>query len=113
MRVVAMVVMPAEHGTGKENHRHNENNPRDNHDPRGDLIKPARRCWVRLRWRSRCDSTRLSRRFGYFAHVLMMPLSLLATTPDRADEEENRRDDEDNPRDDRHPRRDLIEPVRP
>ena len=64
MGMVAMVVMPAEHGTGEEDHRHDENDPRDNHDPRRDLIEPARRCCVRLRRRSRCGSTRLSRRFG-------------------------------------------------
>ncbi len=69
--VMAMAVVPEDHGAGKEYDRQDENDPGDDHDPRRDRIEPRRlgpRRWRRRR--SRGDGSRLGRGFGRFSHAL-------------------------------------------
>ena len=86
--MVAPAVVISHHGTGKENVRHDEDDPRDDHDPRRDLIKPVWLFSVSRRWgwrrrrsgrsrlrrqRRRCGRSRLRQPFRYFTHLSIMP----------------------------------------
>jgi hypothetical protein len=70
VRVMTAVVMPENHGAGKEYYRQDEKDPGDNHNPRCGRVEPRRlglRRW--RRWWRRCgDGSRLG--FGCFAHAL-------------------------------------------
>ena len=69
--VMAMAVVPEDHGAGKEYDRQDENDPGDDHDPRRDRIEPRRLGPRRRRGRRSCgDGSRLGRMFGCFAHAL-------------------------------------------
>jgi hypothetical protein len=69
--VMAMAVVPEDHGAGKEYDRQDEDDPGDNHHPRRGRIEPRRLGPWRRRGRRSCgDGSRLGRMFGCFAHTL-------------------------------------------
>jgi hypothetical protein len=69
--VMAMAVVPEDHGAGEEYDRQDENDPGDNHHPRRGRIEPRwLGPWGRRGRGNRGDGSRLGRRFGCFAHAL-------------------------------------------
>jgi hypothetical protein len=76
---VVTVVMPKDHGAGKEYDRQDENDPGDDHDPRRGHIKAGRldRSWGHGSLR---DGSRPGRRFGRFSHALTIAQLVPAVT---------------------------------
>jgi len=72
--ITERVIVPGGEGAGEEDHRDDENSPRDNHHPRRSLVEPGRLCDVVGR-RRRAGRWRLKLGLGCLGHPLIMPTS--------------------------------------